>query len=426
MRILILCFTIFCLTFTTHAEFKSAIAIRVVTPDPLLPLVGGVGASSPSTEARGDLTVRALVLENDGVRVAICSTDFIGFPSPLCKKVRAQVKSIPTANILIGATHTHSAPDTFCFPDGQGGTSVNLDYLDFICTQLAEAIEEAVTKLEPSSMRVATGEVQGKIAYNYYAPMLYDPRASIIQTLDAQGDVITTLVNYANHPEIIGDSNGITSPDFVGPLYDRIEALGGGTPIFMNGAEGGMITADNRDFKRPKTPAADYFHLDRTWAECLRIGHALADESMRIIKNAPVQKNPALRVTMKTVDFPCDNPNFRYIFETSPVDYTLSKDFVASIPINVVNLGNAQMLSLPGEVLPNIGYYLKRKMLGEHNLLLGLTNDHLGYILLKEDWNSFKRYDYITESSMGEMTGEILIEEGLALVNATPIASKGE
>ena len=29
----------------------------------------------------------------------------------------------------------------------------------------------------------------------------------------------------------------------VGPLHDRIEALGGGKGIFMNGAQGGMVTS---------------------------------------------------------------------------------------------------------------------------------------------------------------------------------------
>jgi len=56
---------------TAAAEFKAGCAVRVVTPDPLLPVSGGVGPSSPTREKRGELTVRALVLENGGVRVAI-------------------------------------------------------------------------------------------------------------------------------------------------------------------------------------------------------------------------------------------------------------------------------------------------------------------------------------------------------------------
>jgi hypothetical protein len=75
--------------------------------------------------------------------------------------------------------------------------------------------------------------------------------------------------------------------------------------------------------------------------------------------------------------------------------------------VNVVSVGNAQILTIPGEALPNIGFYLKRKMYGQHNLLFGLTNDAFGYILTKEDFDSFKRYAYITRTSLGERTGEI-------------------
>jgi len=88
--------------------------------------------------------------------------------------------------------------------------------------------------------------------------------------------------------------------------------------------------------------------------------------------------------------------------------------------MNLINLGNAQILTIPGEALPNIGYYLKRKMHGEHNLLFGLTNDAFGYILTKEDYDSFKRYAYISRTSLGERTGEILVDEALKFINESP------
>jgi hypothetical protein len=85
-----------------------------------------------------------------------------------------------------------------------------------------------------------------------------------------------------------------------------------------------------------------------------------------------------------------------------------------------VNVGNAQILTIPGEALPNLGYYLKRKMRGQHNLLFGLTNDAFGYILTKEDFGSFKRYDYISRTSLGERTGGILVDEALKFIAACP------
>ena len=110
-----------------HAEFRAGIAVRIVTPEPLLPVSGGVGPSNPVTKKKGDLTVRALVLENDGTRVAFVSTDFLGVPAVLGDGVRRKVKSIPSGHILIGATHTHSAPDCYGFPNGKGGTDADLE-----------------------------------------------------------------------------------------------------------------------------------------------------------------------------------------------------------------------------------------------------------------------------------------------------------
>ncbi len=73
----------------------------------------------------------------------------------------------------------------------------------------------------------------------------------------------------------------------------------------------------------------------------------------------------------------------------SPLKYPHNPDQSIDARINLVNLGDAQILTIPGEALPNIGCYLKRKMRGKHNLLFGLTNDAFGYILTKVDFQSF-------------------------------------
>lgn len=388
-------------------SFRAAIAVRDVTPESSVGVSGGVGPSHPTTKTLGQLTVRALVLENGDTRVAICSTDFLGFPGVLGEKVCRQVRTIPAEHILIGATHNHSGPDCYGFPDETGKTSCDLDYLDRVCQTLAEAINEAADRLQPAAVKIATGKAQGKIAYNYYAERLYDPRCHVVQVLDAQNRPLATLVNYACHPEVIGPGQGILCPDFVGPLYERIEAQGGGTGIFMNAALGGMVTADCR--------GPDGKDI-QTWDECIRIGRLLADEALRIVAKAPVQEEPELSCHSRTVTLPVENEMLRTVVKMSPLGFALDETGHVRTRLNAVNLGNAQMLTIPGEAMPNIGYYLKRNMQGEHNFLFGLTNDAFGYILAKVDWNSFERYDYITRTCLGEMTGEILMQESLALI----------
>jgi hypothetical protein len=284
-------------------------------------------------------------------------------------------------------------------------------YLETVCARMAEAIKQAVATLQPVRLKIATGEAQGKISFNSYAEQLYDPRCHVIQVLDSSGRPLATLVNYAIHPEVIGSRQGICSPDLVGPLYERISEKGGGTGIFMNSAQGGMVTADNR---RPEGKEA------RNWEECVRIGTLLADEALRIVKDAPELPSPKLYCAARQLSLPVDSPLMRALIKQLPGAPAGNNESVTT-QLNLVNLGNAQILTIPGEALPNIGYYLKRKMRGRHNLLFGLTNDAFGYILTKEDYDSFKRYEYISRTSLGERTGEILVQEALKFVAESPL-----
>ena len=386
-------------------EFRVGAAIRVITPDPLLPVSGGVGTPKKTIEKKGDLFARAIVLERGAVRVAIVSVDNLGWTAALGDKSRALIKSISAENILIGSTHTHSAPDAYGFPDENGRSLADLAYLDNCVKKIADAVNEAVKNLTPATLKIAVGEAKGKIAYNYYAEQLYDPRCGVIQAIGKNnGKVIATLVNYAIHPEVIGSDRGILSPDLCGPLYDRIESRVGGVAIFMNGAQGGMVTADNR---------LDAGKEAGTWEECIRIGNLLADEALRIVEKAEPVDTPVLACSSRNIKFPIDSEMMRYIINNSPIKMTSVRDNVVTTRLNFLQIGNAKVLTIPGEALPNIGFYIKRKLNTDQAFLFGLTNDAFGYILTKVDFNSFKRYQYVSRTSLGEMTGEIYIQEVL-------------
>ncbi len=416
-----LCLGLFVVVMATDArseQLQVGVGRRVITPNPLLPVSGGMGPTSPATEKRGELEARAIVFRNGQTTVAFVALDLLGFPSVLCDRVRSQTPRIPAANILIGSTHTHSAPDCYAFPDRNGGHTGDLKYIDLVCKKAAEAINDALDSLRPAQLKVGTDEARGQIAYNYYAPDLYDRRMSVIQAIELDGKTIATLVNYAIHPEVLGSQLGIVSPDLVGPLRDRLESESGGMAMFMNGAQGGMVTADNRNLEKPKDALRGYWQDNRSWEECQRIGKTMADEAIRIVREAPLQIAPTLLCASADVTFPVNNEVLWMVVQGSPLKYPSNPDHTITTRINVVNLGNAQILTIPGEALPNIGFYLKRKMHGQHNLLFGLTNDAFGYILTKVDFASFPRYDYVSKTSLGEMTGEIFIERSLELVDS--------
>jgi hypothetical protein len=239
---------------------------------------------------------------------------------------------------------------------------------------------------------------------------------SVIRATAPGGKTIATLVNYAIHPEVLGNEVGLLSPDLVGPLCDEIEARSGGVALFMNGAQGGMVTADNRRLDQPTEAARAYWKDERSWDECLRIGRLMASEALRIVADAPAQGDPTLTCASREVRFPVESDLMWAAVVGSPLNYPRNADRSISTRLNLITLGDARILTIPGEALPNIGFYLKRKMGGGHNLLFGLTNDAFGYILTRVDFHSFPRYEYVSRTSLGEETGEILIENALKLV----------
>ena len=397
-------------------EFRSGAAMRIITPDPLLPVSGGVGEPQATTEKRGELTARAMVFSDGTTTIAVVGIDVLGFPSVLGDRVRKLVARLPAENILIGATHTHSAPDCYGFPLPSGKFTGDLNFMQSVCEKAAEAVNEAIDKLQPATLKTAVDKAAEGIAYNYYAPQLYDRRMGVMQTVSTDGKVIGTLVNYAIHPEVLGSDVGIISPDCIGPMYDQIEQKLGGVAVFMNSAQGGMVTADNRDLSQPGDIRNAVWPDQRTWTECLRIGHLMADEAERIIGKADAQIEPVVKNLARRVEFPVESAMMRAIVAGSPLKYPYTDDFRITVQVNLLTIGKAQVLTIPGEALPNIGFYLKRKMKGEHNFLFGLTNDAFGYILTKVDYESFERYSYVSRTSLGEMTGEILMENALQMI----------
>lgn len=122
--------------------------------------------------------------------------------------------------------------DAYGFPDERGITAADLKYLDCCVNQIADLVNEAVSKLETALLKTAVGKAKGKIAYNYYAEDLYDPRYGVIQAIATSGDNkgknLATLVNYVIHNEVLGTKRKLISPDLCRPLYERIESKTGG------------------------------------------------------------------------------------------------------------------------------------------------------------------------------------------------------
>ena len=210
-----------------RAEIQVGAAVRVITPDPLLPVSGGMGTPRPAQEKRGELTARAIVFRKGDVSVAVVALDLLGFPSVLGDRVRAQGEPHP------GGEHpdrrdAHAQRSRLLrLPGRQGGTHrrPRVHGLRSATRPPRRSTRRSTASSRPGS-RSRPARRKGKIAYNYYAPDLYDRRMSVIQAVSPEGKTIATLVNYAIHPEVLGNAVGILSPDLVGPLCERIEVAG--------------------------------------------------------------------------------------------------------------------------------------------------------------------------------------------------------
>ena len=82
-------------TSLTAQTFKSGAAFRIITPDPLLPVSGGVGTPKAVTQKKGDLYARALVMEKGETRVAIVNIDNLGWPAVLGDNQETLLKEFP-------------------------------------------------------------------------------------------------------------------------------------------------------------------------------------------------------------------------------------------------------------------------------------------------------------------------------------------
>ena len=120
----------------------------------------------------------------------------------------------------------------------------------------------------------------------------------------------------------------------------------------MNSAQGGMVTADNRDLKQPRDQQRAYWNDSRSWEECLRIGHLMAAEALRIVKDAPNQKDPTLFCESINVRFPVDSMLMWGVILGSPLKYPHNDDQSINARVNLVTWAQPRSSRFPARPCP--------------------------------------------------------------------------
>jgi len=386
-----------------------AFKIKITPARPVY--LAGYDENRLSEGVHDDLYASALVLKKGPREIALVSLDLMGLANLYITRIRQMVRSIPGDNVLIASTHTHSGPDTF----GQWGpapdrSGVDQEYLEELLRRVAECVDKAASDLKEARVKFATVTGIEGVSYNARVREILDTDLAAMQVVTKDGKNIALLVNYACHPEVL--NNKLITADFPGYLYRRIESKLGGIGMYMNGAQGGMITA-----VMPHPDQKD------DWANAERIGNLLADKAMDALAKAP-DLDASFDLKRAVFEVPLENEGFKALIRAGILP-DIAKDGKVTTEVSHLAVGPAQFVTIPGEALPNIGFLLKRYMKGEPKFVLGLCGDELGYILSEEDYG-LKLYSYETSVSVGSQIGPQVVANLKSLIAAfKPLSTSG-
>ena len=113
-RLLVLLSLLIPACFGPEKVFRAGAATSNITPA-LGELIVGGWQPYPATHVHDELHARCLVLDDGEAKLAIVICDVLGIPKEVCDLARTKASEatrIPEPNILIAATHTHSATTT--------------------------------------------------------------------------------------------------------------------------------------------------------------------------------------------------------------------------------------------------------------------------------------------------------------------------
>lgn len=354
------------------------------------------------------LYARAIVVESGNSSVALVTVDAGAIPDALWQAVTRQLQTelkIPTANVLLTATHTHSA-------GGQRGP----DYAQ----KIVESVRLAKQKLAPARMAFGAGvsyiNVNRNIidrktnrwweGPNYDGPS--DKTVAVLKFENLAGRPIAVYYNYAVHAVIAGQLDQV-SGDIPGAASRYIEDSldDGAVAVWSTGAAGDQNpiyfqqTYDLRDIRikdyatrgvdisnamppggegldRKNPRVATLMNQQRQMV--LSMGQFLGEEVLRVMRSSELaESSVALDGGSSTITCPGrertnqGRAGFEGAYkEGNPVE----------IRLGLLRLGDVTIGAVNAEVFSFIGQRLKRESPYKATMMATLTNGSArsGYI----------------------------------------------
>ncbi len=383
--------------------------------------ISGFHNRKPAQGVYDDLWARAMVLDDGQTRMAWVALDALGmFGCDIIDIRKSLPESLGIDYAIISSSHTHSAPDLMgMWGPGFLRSGVDPEYMEYVKRQSAAAIEAAVAALRPARFRFAVDkENAASMIKDTRQPIVINPELRIMQAIDKEtNETLGTLVQWDNHPETVWSRNLLISSDFPHYLREGIEkgvwhgdslvtpGLGG-VAMHVTGNCGGLMTT--YPDVEIDCPFTDTVYLEPSFDKVRAQGLTLAQLTIDALnsRDAVDMDQGGIELRAKSIDLPLKNRIFRLGAAIGILDRGLTGWMKFRSEVAFWQMGPASFLHHPGELYPeiadggieapegqdfNIGPQeippLRHVMPGEFKFITGLSNDMIGYIIPKSQWD---------------------------------------
>ncbi len=394
--------------------------------------IAGFGNRRAANGIHDDLWARTMIIDDGTVRLAIVALDAIGFMHDDIVDVREQIS--PEAGItyaIVHSTHTHEAPDLLgLWGPSHFKSGVDKEYMAYVKKQAAASVEKAVDAMRPAALKFAQNLLDGgATVIDTRNPQVFDSGLRLVQALDIEnGETLGTLVSWANHPETLWSDNLLLTSDF--PHYIRhfvengidngdsilYEGLGG-IAVYINGAIGGLMTT--RPGVEITDPITENVETGATFAKAEAQGKQLAVLALKSLAEPGTSiETGSIALQAKTILIPLHNPLFRLASFLGILDRGMRGWMKTQSEVSFFTLGPASFITVPGELYPEIANGgieapegqdivtgpveippLRDMMSSEFKFLFGVSNDMIGYIIPKSEWDEEPPFLYGADGS---------------------------
>ena len=425
-----------------------------VTPD-LSEGTQWLAGYSPDRQAESvndPLNTTVMIIDDGTSPLAIVSVDVLGLTSPDVQIIQDEIAArVPEleGRILVHATHNHEGPDTVGLWGGSGDTAFfaprSRRYIDQIARGSADAAQTAWEEREEVDVTIAN------LDSNLLEDLAVDTRPPEVSPTDIgllvfsnESGVVGTLVNWANHPEVLGNENQAITADFVGWLNQEIESELGGRSLFVNGAVGGLLTSESSEIL-PELPRESFIKSEALGREA---GQRLVERFRhpgfgdRVLTYSTL---PRVDFTTREFYLPVNNelflaaerldriPTSFYDSDEIPPQERWRDDSsteYVQTEVNYLDFGPVSFLTMGGELYPELLVGGVDPSLGiepfnqapietplienpewqsnQFNFFFGLTNDFLGYFIPQSQWDGGDSGEYGEEFSPAQDAGSIV------------------